>query len=105
VLYLASRAAIKDADQIIVLDQGQACARGTHEQLLGRQAGCTRELYRTQLDSELYFAAPEGGSELVAVTGAPEEVVLAEYDLALLPAACAVRRRTEVAAAWALLCR
>jgi ATP-binding cassette, subfamily B, multidrug efflux pump len=45
-------AAIKDADQILVLDQGQIVARGTHEQLLA-QGGLYGELYRTQLDTEL----------------------------------------------------
>jgi len=45
-------AAIKDADQILVLDQGQIVARGTHEQLLA-QGGLYSELYRTQLDTEV----------------------------------------------------
>ena len=45
-------AAIKDADQIVVLDQGAIVARGTHEQLLA-QEGLYSELYRTQLDTEL----------------------------------------------------
>ena len=45
-------AAIKDADQILVLDQGKIVARGTHEQLLA-QGGLYSELYRTQLDTEL----------------------------------------------------
>jgi len=45
-------AAIKDADQILVIDQGQIVARGTHEQLLA-QGGLYSELYRTQLDTEL----------------------------------------------------
>jgi ATP-binding cassette subfamily B protein len=45
-------AAIKDADQIVVLDQGKVVARGTHEQLLA-QGGLYSELYRTQLDTEL----------------------------------------------------
>ena len=44
-------AAIKDADQILVLDQGRVVARGTHEQLLD-QGGLYSELYRTQLDTE-----------------------------------------------------
>jgi ATP-binding cassette subfamily B protein len=44
-------AAIKDADQIIVLDQGRVVARGTHEELLA-QGGTYSELYRTQLDTE-----------------------------------------------------
>jgi ATP-binding cassette subfamily B multidrug efflux pump len=45
-------AAIKDADQIVVLDQGKVVARGTHAQLLA-QAGLYSELYRTQLDTDL----------------------------------------------------
>jgi len=44
-------AAIKDADQIVVLDQGRVVARGTHEELLA-QGGLYSELYRTQLDTE-----------------------------------------------------
>ena len=45
-------AAIKDADQIVVLDQGKVVARGTHDQLLA-QPGLYSELYRSQLDTEL----------------------------------------------------
>jgi len=45
-------AAIKDADQILVLDQGQIVQRGTHDQLLAT-GGLYGELYRTQLQSEL----------------------------------------------------
>ena len=44
-------AAIKDADQIVVLDGGRIVARGTHEELLA-QGGLYSELYRTQLDTE-----------------------------------------------------
>ncbi|MBL0213621.1 MAG: ABC transporter ATP-binding protein [Myxococcales bacterium] len=45
-------AAIKDADQIIVLDQGKVVARGTHEQLLA-EPGTYSDLYRSQLDTEV----------------------------------------------------
>jgi len=45
-------AAIKDADQIVVIDQGKIVARGTHEELLA-QGGLYSELYRTQLDTEV----------------------------------------------------
>jgi ATP-binding cassette subfamily B protein len=45
-------AAIKDADQIVVLDGGKIVARGTHQQLLAA-GGLYSELYRTQLDTEL----------------------------------------------------
>ncbi|HWU90498.1 MAG TPA: ABC transporter ATP-binding protein [Kofleriaceae bacterium] len=51
-------AAIKDADQIIVLDQGKIIARGTHEEMLA-QGGLYGELYRTQLDTELQQPAPQ----------------------------------------------
>ncbi len=52
-------AAIKDADQIVVLDQGRIVARGTHAQLLA-QGGLYSELYRTQLDTEETPARPSG---------------------------------------------
>ncbi|HEU4614877.1 MAG TPA: ATP-binding cassette domain-containing protein, partial [Kofleriaceae bacterium] len=45
-------AAIKDADQILVLDQGTIVERGTHEQLIAK-GGLYSELYRTQLDTEM----------------------------------------------------
>jgi ATP-binding cassette subfamily B protein len=45
-------AAIKDADQILVLDQGQIVERGSHEQLLAA-GGLYSELYRTQLQNDL----------------------------------------------------
>ena len=45
-------AAIKDADQIIVLDQGTIVERGTHEELIDKD-GLYSELYRTQLDTEM----------------------------------------------------
>ena len=45
-------AAIKDADQILVLDQGKIVERGTHDELIAR-GGVYAELYRTQLDTEL----------------------------------------------------
>jgi ATP-binding cassette subfamily B protein len=51
-------AAIKDADQILVLDQGKIVARGTHEQLLA-QGGLYSDLYRTQLDTEARPAQQE----------------------------------------------
>ena len=44
-------AAIKDADQILVLDQGKVIARGTHEELLARP-GTYHDLYQSQLDTE-----------------------------------------------------
>jgi ATP-binding cassette subfamily B protein len=54
-------AAIKDADQILVLDQGTLVARGTHEELIAA-GGVYADLYRTQLDSELQIV-PERRSE------------------------------------------
>ena len=45
-------AAIKDADQILVLDQGKVIERGTHPELLGA-GGTYAALYRTQLDTEV----------------------------------------------------
>jgi len=45
-------AAIKDADQILVLDQGKLVARGTHGELISA-GGVYADLYRTQLDAEL----------------------------------------------------
>jgi ATP-binding cassette, subfamily B, multidrug efflux pump len=51
-------AAIKDADQIVVLDQGKIVERGTHEVLLA-QAGLYAKLYQTQLDTEQTAAHQE----------------------------------------------
>jgi ATP-binding cassette, subfamily B, multidrug efflux pump len=45
-------AAIKDADQILVLDQGKIVERGTHDELIDKE-GLYSELYRTQLDTEM----------------------------------------------------
>jgi ATP-binding cassette subfamily B protein len=45
-------AAIKDADQILVLDQGKIVERGTHDELIEKD-GLYSELYRTQLDTEM----------------------------------------------------
>ena len=45
-------AAIKDADQILVLDQGKIIERGTHGALLAA-GGTYAALYQTQLDTEV----------------------------------------------------
>jgi ATP-binding cassette subfamily B protein len=45
-------AAIKDADQIIVLDEGKLVERGTHAQLIAK-GGVYAELYRTQLEAQM----------------------------------------------------
>ena len=93
-------AAIKDADQILVLDQGKIVARGTHDELLA-QGGTYGELYRTQLDTELTRPGGElmaatpparrraGRSAHVRRTGAPRpararRVLGKAYDLALM---------------------
>jgi ATP-binding cassette subfamily B multidrug efflux pump len=44
--------AIKDADQILVLDQGRIVERGSHDELIAA-GGLYGELYRTQLQTEL----------------------------------------------------
>ncbi len=44
-------AAIKDADQILVLDQGKVVDHGTHEELIAK-GGLYSELYRTQLETQ-----------------------------------------------------
>jgi ATP-binding cassette subfamily B protein len=49
-------AAIKDADQILVIDQGKIVARGTHAELI-KQHGVYSDLYRTQLDTEFEIQA------------------------------------------------
>jgi ATP-binding cassette subfamily B protein len=58
-------AAIKDADQILVLDQGAIVECGTHEELIAK-GGLYSELYRTQLDTEMQIvdapAAPRSDS-------------------------------------------
>jgi ATP-binding cassette subfamily B protein len=45
-------AAIKDADQIIVLDQGKVVEQGTHSELIKRE-GVYSDLYKTQLETQL----------------------------------------------------
>jgi ATP-binding cassette subfamily B multidrug efflux pump len=45
-------AAIKDADQILVIDQGRIVERGSHDELLA-SGGLYSELYRTQLQTQL----------------------------------------------------
>jgi ATP-binding cassette subfamily B protein len=51
-------AAIKDADQILVIDQGKIVQRGTHDELLA-SGGLYGELYRTQLQSEFDITRKE----------------------------------------------
>ena len=57
-------AAIKDADQILVIDQGRIVERGSHEELLAA-GGLYSELYRTQLQSEFGVTPSSGRREAV----------------------------------------
>jgi subfamily B ATP-binding cassette protein MsbA/ATP-binding cassette subfamily B protein AbcA/BmrA len=50
---------IKNADRVLVLDQGQIIEQGSHEELLAR-GGLYQELYAKQFD--LVAASPEGGA-------------------------------------------
>ncbi len=52
---------LRRADQILVMDDGRVTERGTHEELLAKENGTYREIYRLQLDAEsdaLMDAAP-----------------------------------------------
>ena len=49
-------AAIKDADQIIVLDQGKVVERGTHDELIAK-GGVYSDLYRSQLQTSMELAS------------------------------------------------
>jgi ATP-binding cassette subfamily B protein len=51
-------AAIKDADQILVIDHGQIVERGAHDELLA-SGGLYSELYRTQLQDDLGVSRKE----------------------------------------------
>jgi ATP-binding cassette subfamily B protein len=52
-------AAIKDAELILVLDQGRLVDRGTHSELIAR-GGVYADLYRTQLETELQIVREAG---------------------------------------------
>jgi ABC-type glutathione transport system ATPase component len=58
-------AAVKRADQIVVLDQGRVVETGTHDELFAR-GGLYAELYRSQLAAELL------GAEVAEVPEVPE---------------------------------
>ena len=51
---------IRNADLIIVVDQGRIVQRGGHEELL-REGGLYTELYRTQFDQSPRWAPPSTG--------------------------------------------
>jgi ATP-binding cassette, subfamily B, bacterial len=51
-------AALKDADQILVLDDGRIVERGTHDQLLAA-GGVYSDLYRSQLQADLAITHQE----------------------------------------------
>jgi ATP-binding cassette, subfamily B, bacterial len=51
---------IRNADLIIVVDQGRIVQRGRHEELLG-EGGLYTELYRTQFDQSPRWAPPSTG--------------------------------------------
>jgi len=67
---------VRDADQILVVDEGRIVERGTHTELLSRE-GLYAELYRTQFEHQQEIpgdgsAAPGGPSGTVpAVHGQP----------------------------------
>ena len=50
---------VREADQILVIDDGRIVERGTHEELL-RAAGLYAELYRTQFEGDTPFEADLG---------------------------------------------
>ena len=47
---------VRDADQILVVDDGRIVQRGTHDELLAR-GGTYAELYRTQFERQRTNAA------------------------------------------------
>jgi len=51
---------IRNADLIIVVDQGRIVQRGRHEELM-REGGLYTELYRTQFDQSPRWAPPSTG--------------------------------------------
>jgi len=50
---------VRDADLILVMDQGRIVERGTHDELLQR-GGLYAELYRTQFREQAVDPSPAG---------------------------------------------
>jgi ATP-binding cassette subfamily B protein len=57
---------VREADQILVIDEGRITERGTHEQLLAA-GGLYADLYRTQFARQ----APNGHAPVISQTGPP----------------------------------
>jgi ATP-binding cassette, subfamily B, multidrug efflux pump len=71
VFVIAQRAStVRDADQILVLDEGEVAAMGTHEELLS-----TSELYNEILGSQIYAEQPivAGGTQDLEDNGSPSK--------------------------------
>jgi ATP-binding cassette subfamily B multidrug efflux pump len=49
---------IRDADQVLVIDQGRIVERGTHDELVARPNGVYRQLYLSQFKGEVEAASP-----------------------------------------------
>jgi ABC-type multidrug transport system fused ATPase/permease subunit len=57
---------VRNADQIIVLDEGRIAERGTHAQLL-RKGGLYRRLYEMQFKTEPEIQRPNGADEVAKI--------------------------------------
>jgi ATP-binding cassette, subfamily B, multidrug efflux pump len=49
---------IRDADQVLVIDQGRIVERGTHDELVARPNGVYRQLYLSQFKGQVEAASP-----------------------------------------------
>jgi ATP-binding cassette subfamily B protein len=63
---------VRDADQILVFEEGRIVERGTHDELL-RRAGFYRELYELQMKDQEDAARPGAVIEDAHVAGAAAE--------------------------------